>query len=127
MSTGPNQVPLDALSYLFGAIVAMPILLRRRWPFWVLIACSVLLLVFYSVHRRDISPVPLLALPVYDAATAGYLAWAIAIPAGYMTIGIVLATFDDEENVFAALRAYASGLADPRALPGTPRGVPHGE
>lgn len=121
VSTGPNQAPLDALSYLFGAVIAVPILLRRRWPFWVLIACSVLLLVSYSVHRRDISPVPLLALPVYDAATAGYLAWAIAIPAGYMTIGLMLAVFATKEGFAGiatdfipsiALLAVAAALGD---------------
>lgn len=57
-----------------------------------------LLLVFYWVHRRDISPVALLALPGYDAATAGYLWWAIVIPAGYMTIGLFLVTFTTKEG-----------------------------
>lgn len=40
VATGRGQVPLDALSYLLGAAVAIPILARRRWPFQVLIACS---------------------------------------------------------------------------------------
>lgn len=84
-STGPQQAPLDAVTYTFGALTALPILARRRWPLGVLIACSVALLIFYTVHRRDISPVPLLAFPLYDAATAGYLAWSIFIPAGYMS------------------------------------------
>jgi hypothetical protein len=113
VATGPNQMPLDALSFLFGALVAVPILLRRRWPFGVLIACSVLLLVFYSVHRRDISPVPLLALPVYDAATAGYLAWVIAIPAGYMTIGLMLAVFTTKEGIASIAAAFLPSLARP--------------
>ncbi|HYK33247.1 MAG TPA: histidine kinase [Streptosporangiaceae bacterium] len=111
VATGPNQMPLDALSFLFGALVAVPILLRRRWPFGVLIACSVLLLVFYSVHRRDISPVPLLALPVYDAATAGYLAWAIAIPAGYMTIGLMLAVFTTKQGIASIASDFLPSLA----------------
>lgn len=91
IATGPRQVPLSALTYVLGAVLALPILWRRRWPLGVLLACSALLLAFYSLHRRDISPVPLLAFPVYDAATAGYLAWAIAIPAGYLAIGLGLA------------------------------------
>ena len=90
VASGKGQVPLDVASYAFGIAVALPILLRRRWPFQVLIGCSVLLLLFYSVHRRNISPVPLLAFPLYDAAVAGYLAWAIVIPAVYMAIGVVL-------------------------------------
>ena len=111
VATGPNQMPLDALSYVFGALIAVPILLRRRWPFGVLIACSVLLLVFYSVHRRDISPVPLLAFPVYDAATAGYLAWAIAIPSGYMTIGLILAVFTTKERIAGIAADFLPSIA----------------
>src|SRR6185437_6450262 len=91
-----------ALSYILGVVIALPILWRRRWPFGVLLACSALLLAFYSLHRRDISPVPLLAVPVYDAATAGYLAWSIAIPAGYMAIGLGLA-FGTTKQSFATI------------------------
>jgi signal transduction histidine kinase len=98
-ATGPRQVRLDALALILGVVVTLPVLLRSRWPFGVLIACSVLLMIFYSVHRRDISPVPLLAFPVYDAALAGYLAWAIAIPAGYLSIGIALALVTTRTSV----------------------------
>jgi len=55
----------------------------------VLIACSVLLFAYYSSgHRRNLSPAPLLTVPLYDAAVAGYLTWAIVIPALYMAIGL---------------------------------------
>jgi signal transduction histidine kinase len=40
------------------------------------------------VHRRNISPAPLMAVPTYDAALAGYLAWAIAIPMVIMVAGL---------------------------------------
>ncbi len=86
---GPGSTPLSPLAYVLGAILALPILLRRRWPLQVLIACTVLLFIYYSTgHRRNISPAPLLSLPLYDAALAGYLAVAIVIPAVYMTIGV---------------------------------------
>jgi signal transduction histidine kinase len=87
-STGSAQAPLDVKAHLFGGVIALPVLLRRRWPLQVLIACSVLLMIYYSVDRRNISPVPLLALPVYDAAVAGTLFWAIAVPAVFMVIGL---------------------------------------
>ena len=80
--------PLNTLAYVLGAVLAAPILFRRKWPLGALIACSVLLLLYYSLHRRNISPAPLLSLPLYDAAVAGYLAAAIVIPAVYMTIGL---------------------------------------
>ena len=81
---GQGAAPLDGLAYLLGAILALPVLFRRKWPLGVLATCSVLLLLYYSVHRRNISPAPLLSLPLYDAAVAGYLAAAIVIPAFYM-------------------------------------------
>ncbi|HEY4851237.1 MAG TPA: hypothetical protein VII22_10590, partial [Streptosporangiaceae bacterium] len=99
---GPNTAPLDAVAYLFGAVLALPVLLRRRWPLGVLIACSVLLLAYYSFDRRDISPAPLLALPLYDAAIAGYLVAAIAIPAIYMAIGLFVVEVSTHEG-FAKL------------------------
>ena len=87
-ATGPGQAPLNAQAYFFGAVISLPVLLRRRWPLGVLIACAILLLIYYTTDRRNITPVPLLALPVYDAATAGYLFWAIAVPAVFMIIGL---------------------------------------
>ena len=71
--SGPGAAPLDALAYVLGGILVLPVLLRHRWPRFELIACSVLLLLYYTFDRRDISPAPLLSLPLYDAAVAGYL------------------------------------------------------
>lgn len=96
---GPGTVPLDARSLLLGGILGLPVLLRRRWPLRVLLACSALLFLYYSFSRRDISPAPLLSLPLYDAALAGYLAWAIAIPAGYMTVGLLIVGVSTHESL----------------------------
>jgi signal transduction histidine kinase len=85
---GPGASSLDWKAYLLGAVLALPIVLRRKWPLGVLIACSALLFLYYTFDRRNISPAPLLALPTYDAAVAGFLVAAIAIPAAYMTVGL---------------------------------------
>jgi signal transduction histidine kinase len=86
---GAGAHPLNPLAYVLGAILVIPVLWRSRWPLQVLIACSVLLFLYYSAgFRRNISPAPLLSLPLYDAALAGYLALAIVIPAVYMVIGL---------------------------------------
>jgi signal transduction histidine kinase len=85
---GPGTSRLDWKAYLLGAVLALPIVFRRKWPLGVLIACSVLLFLYYTFDRRDISPAPLLALPTYDAAVAGFMVAAIVIPAAYMTIGL---------------------------------------
>jgi signal transduction histidine kinase len=90
---GPGAARLDAAAYLLGAILALPVLVRRKWPLGVLIACSVLLLAYYSLDRRNISPAPLLSLPLYDAAVAGFLLAAIVIPAVYMTIGLFVVEY----------------------------------
>jgi signal transduction histidine kinase len=96
---GSGAAPLDAVAYLLGALMAVPILFRRRWPLGVLIACSVLLLASYILHRRNISPAPLLSLPLYDAALAGYLAAAITIPAIYMAIGLFVVETSTHEGL----------------------------
>ncbi len=87
-ATGPGQAPLTAEAYIFGAVIALPVLLRHRWPLPALLACSLLLVLYYLIDRRNITPAPLLVLPVYDAALAGYLVWAIAVPAFFMVIGL---------------------------------------
>jgi signal transduction histidine kinase len=86
--SGPGAHPLNAAAYLAGAVLVVPVLFRRKWPLQVLVACSVLLLLYYILDRRNISPAPLLCLPLYDAAVAGYLAVAIAIPVFYMSVGL---------------------------------------
>jgi signal transduction histidine kinase len=96
---GVGAAPLNAKAYLLGAALGVPVLFRRRWPFQVLLACSVLLFGYYSVDRRNISPAPLLSLPLFDAAVAGYLAWAIAIPACFMAIGFIVVGLSKHERL----------------------------
>jgi signal transduction histidine kinase len=85
---GSGAAPLDALSYTIGAVIALPLLARRRWPLAVLLITFGAMTVFYLVHRRNISPAPLMAVPTYDAALAGYLAWSIAVPMVIMVAGL---------------------------------------
>ena len=85
---GPGAAKLNAVAYVFGGALVLPVLLRNRYPRFELLACSVLLLLYYTFDRRDISPAPLLSVPLYDAAVAGFLLAAIVIPAVYMAIGL---------------------------------------
>jgi hypothetical protein len=39
---GAGSHPLNALAYVLGGILPIPVLFRRKWPLPVLIACSVL-------------------------------------------------------------------------------------
>jgi signal transduction histidine kinase len=85
---GKGATPLNAKAYLLGAVLVLPVLVRNRYPRFPLLACSVLLLLYYTFDRRDISPAPLLSVPLYDAAVAGFLLAAIVIPSVYIAIGL---------------------------------------
>jgi signal transduction histidine kinase len=99
---GPGAVPLSGKAYLFGALLAVPIAFRNRYPLRVYAVVAVMVTVYYLVARRNISPAPALMVPVYDAAVLGYLIPAIAIPAVYMTIGAVVVQVGSKEG-FATL------------------------
>jgi signal transduction histidine kinase len=101
---GPGAHPLNAVAYVAGGVLVIPVLLRHKWPLQVLIACSVLLLLYYWFDRRNITPAPLLSLPLYDAAAAGFLAVAVVIPAFYMSVGL----FVVEASTHASLLGLAS-------------------
>jgi signal transduction histidine kinase len=98
-ATGPSQKPLNAVAYLAGAAMCLPVLIRRRWPLRELLGCAVLLLFYYIFDRRNISPAPLLCLPLYDTAAAGYLAWSIVIPAFYMVVGFFVVDASSHQGV----------------------------
>jgi signal transduction histidine kinase len=85
---GAGAAPLDALSWTLGAVVALPLLVHRRWPRAVLLITFASMILFYLVHRRNISPAPLMVVPTYDVAVAGYLALAITVPMVIMVAGL---------------------------------------
>ena len=58
--SGPGAVPLDLRAYLFGALLAAPILFRHRWPFQVMLACAALIF-FYYIFARDRAQLVVLA------------------------------------------------------------------
>src|SRR5260370_22732735 len=80
---GPGAAPLNAKAYLFGAVLVLPVLLRNRYPRFPLLACSVLLLAYYTFDRRDLSPAPPLSVPLYHAAVARVPVAPLVIPAAY--------------------------------------------
>jgi len=98
---GPGAHPLNAGAYVAGGVLVLPVLLRRRWPLQVLITCSVLLLFYYWFARRNITPAPLLWLPLYDAAVAGYLIVAIVVPAFYMSVGLFVVDASTHESLIS--------------------------
>jgi signal transduction histidine kinase len=107
---GPGAAPLNAEAYLLGAVLVLPVLVRNRYPRFELLACSVLLLLYYTFDRRDISPAPLLSVPLYDAAVAGFLVAAIVIPAVYMAIGLVVVELSNHSGLVALINDFLPSI-----------------
>ncbi|HEX6526451.1 MAG TPA: sensor histidine kinase [Streptosporangiaceae bacterium] len=97
---GSGAAPLNGTAYLLGAVIALPLLFRHRWPLRVLQVSFVAIMLYYSLDRRNISPAPLLGIPVYDVAVAGYLVWAIAIPSIVMAAGLIAVGLTSGESTF---------------------------
>jgi signal transduction histidine kinase len=110
-ATGPSQKPLTAMAYLAGAVLPLPILLRRRWPLRELLGCAILMFFYYIFDRRNISPAPLLCLPLYDATVAGYLVWAIVIPAFFMTVGFFVVDASTHQGVGSVTAEFLESIA----------------
>src|SRR5215813_15160600 len=107
---GPNTAKLDAVAYLLGGVLVLPVLLRNRYPRFELLACSVLLLLYYTFDRRDISPVPLLSVPLYDAAVAGFLVAAIVIPTFFMVVGLFVVGITTHQGIAALADSFLPGI-----------------
>jgi signal transduction histidine kinase len=107
---GPGAARLNALAYLLGAVLVLPVLLRNRYPRFELMACSLLLLGYYIFDRRDISPAPLLSVPLYDAALAGFMVAAIVIPAIYMSIGLVVVQISEHYTLVNLISTFLPSI-----------------
>ncbi|MGH3151966.1 MAG: sensor histidine kinase [Streptosporangiaceae bacterium] len=99
VGNGPGAVPLDLRAYMVGALLAIPILFRHRWPFQVMTATAAAIFFYYIFARRNISPAPLFFVPLYDAAVAGYLIWAGSIAAGFMLTGLIVVEISTREKL----------------------------
>ena len=108
---GAGAAPLNTRAYVLGAVLAVPILFRHRWPLGSLLGCSALVLLYYIVDRRNISPAPLLCLPLYDAAVAGYLAAAIAIPAFFMSVGLIVVDLSTHQGLVSLATEFLPSIA----------------
>jgi len=107
---GKGAAPLNAKAYLLGAVLVLPVLLRNRYPRSELLGCSLLLLLYYTFDRRDISPAPLLSVPLYDAAAAGFLVAAIVIPSVYMAIGLFVVEVSNHYSVVTLINSFLPSI-----------------
>jgi hypothetical protein len=56
VGNGPGSVPLNLSAYLLGALLAVPILFRHRWPFQVMIATAVAIFFYVRLPRPAAGP-----------------------------------------------------------------------
>jgi signal transduction histidine kinase len=108
--SGPGAVPLDLRAYLLGALLAVPILFRHRWPFQVMLACAALIFFYYIFARRNISPAPVFFVPLYDATLAGYLVWAVSIATGFMLTGLVVVELSTGQGIATLFQEFLSQI-----------------
>ena len=89
----PNSVPPDWFAYALGAVIALPVLIRRRHPVVSLYLVGAALLVYYAMRYPGFPPALAMVVPLYACAEAGYLWAPLAVPvflfgAGlYVTLG----------------------------------------
>ncbi len=110
VGNGPGAVRLNLSAYLLGALLAVPILFRHRWPCQVMIATAVAIFFYYIFARRNISPAPLFFVPLFDAAVAGYLIWAVSIAAGFMLTGLIVVELSTKESLATLISDFLSQI-----------------
>lgn len=82
----PDARPPDVWAYTLGALVAVPLLWRRRAPRVVLLANYALLAVYYASGYPAVGLVLPLVVALATTATAGHLAFA----SGLLAVGILV-------------------------------------
>jgi signal transduction histidine kinase len=88
VATEPDSRPPNALAYALGIAIGAASLARRRWPLGVLLASTILLLLYYSLNFPGIPPAIALSVALYTAVEAGYLRWGVAIAVFFLGAGL---------------------------------------
>lgn len=83
----PGSDSRDWLAYLLGVAMALPLLLRRRFPVATLYVVAAVLLLFYSLGYPGFPPSLVLAVPLYEAVRGGHLWRAVPVPAAFLSAG----------------------------------------
>jgi signal transduction histidine kinase len=70
--------------------MALPLLVRRRWPAAAVWAAAVFLVTYYASNYPGFAPTVVLAVPVYFAVEAGRLWWVLPVPVFFFTVGVIV-------------------------------------
>jgi signal transduction histidine kinase len=93
----------DAFAYLLGIAIAVPLLVRRRWPFAVFLASTLPLVAYHALHYPQIRSAAPLAVALYTAARAGHLRSVVVVVVGFAVGGLAWLTLGKGESFAAAL------------------------
>jgi signal transduction histidine kinase len=112
VSADQGSQPPSAQAYVIGGLIAALLPARHRAPLGVLLGSVGLLIVYHALDNPGISPVLPLAVPLYAAALAGRMRWAV----GAAIASIAGATFFPLLQDHLAATAAVRGLLPQAAL-----------
>jgi signal transduction histidine kinase len=88
--------PPDAFAFLLAVVIGAVLLVRRRWPFAVLIVTVLTLLVYYSFRYPGVSPALPLAVALYTASAAGRFRSSLLVAAFFVCAGLFVRGFREQ-------------------------------
>jgi len=92
-----------AAAYLLGIAIAVPLLVRRRWPLAVFLASTLLVIAYHALHYPEIRSAAPLAVALYTAARAGHVRAVLVVVAGFALGGLAWLTLGKGESLGSAL------------------------
>jgi signal transduction histidine kinase len=93
----------DAFAYLLGIAIAVPLLVRRRWPLAVFLASTLLVIAYHALHYPEIRSAAPLAVAIYTAARAGHVRAIVVLSAAVALAGLAWLTLGKGESLGYAL------------------------
>jgi len=111
VASEPTSRAPDALAYVLGILIGAVLMVRRRWPLAVLIASTVLLLLYYSLNYPGIPPAVALSVALYTAVVAGHLRWGLPIATFFVLAGLFVVVVRKHEPPLLMLAEMAQQAA----------------
>lgn len=93
----------DALAYLLGVAIAVPLLVRRRWPLAVLLVSAGLLMTYHALDYPAIGLAVPLAAAFFTAAAAGHLLAAVVVATGLELFAIGFRALEEGESLVSVI------------------------